>query len=74
MADALIAISPKDTRAQRQLDALLEQEGICRDGNLDYTCGLFDEDWLPQEAVLEIPSAAWRWIGGARGKGCSTRW
>ncbi len=45
MADTLIAVSPKDTRAQRQLDALLEQEGICRDGNLDYTCGLFDADW-----------------------------
>ena len=44
MADTLIAVSPKDTRAQRQLDALLEQEGICRDGNLDYTCGLFDAD------------------------------
>ena len=76
MADALIAISPKDTRAQRQLDALLEQEGICRDGNLDYTCGLFDADWklAATGSCLEIPSAAWRWIGGARGKGCSTRW
>jgi [citrate (pro-3S)-lyase] ligase len=41
----LTAISPRDTRAQRQVDALLAQEGIARDGNLDYTCGLFDEDW-----------------------------
>lgn len=27
------------------MDALLKQEGISRDGNLDYTCGLFDDDW-----------------------------
>ncbi len=45
MGDTLTAISPRDTRAQKQVDALLEQEGIRRDGNLDYTCGLFDEDW-----------------------------
>jgi len=45
MSDTLTAISPRDTRAQKQVDALLEQEGIRRDGNLDYTCGLFDEDW-----------------------------
>ena len=35
----------KDFAAQRQVDALLLQEGIRRDGNLDYTCGLFDDDW-----------------------------
>ena len=45
MSDTLTAISLRDTRAQKQVDALLEQEGIRRDGNLDYTCGLFDEDW-----------------------------
>lgn len=45
MAGTLTAISPSDTRAQRQVDALLNQEGIRRDKNLDYTCGLFDEDW-----------------------------
>ena len=45
MSDTLTAISANDTRAQRQLDRLLEQEGIRRDGNLDYTCGLFDGDW-----------------------------
>lgn len=45
MGDTLTAISPRDARAQKQVDALLEQEGICRDGNLDYTCGLFDGDW-----------------------------
>ena len=45
MNDMLTAISPRDKRAQKQVNALLEQEGIRRDGNLDYTCGLFDEDW-----------------------------
>lgn len=45
MGDTLTAISPKDLRAQKQVDALLEQEGVRRDGNLDYTCGLFDDDW-----------------------------
>lgn len=45
MGDTLTAISPRDARTQKQVDALLEQEGIRRDGNLDYTCGLFDEDW-----------------------------
>lgn len=41
----LSKIRPGDFRENRQLDALLEREGIRRDGNLDYTCGLFDEDW-----------------------------
>ncbi len=45
MSDTLTAISPHDKRAQQQLDALLEQEGIRRDANLDYTCGIFDEDY-----------------------------
>ena len=45
MSDTLTPISPRDVRAQKQVDSLLKQEGIRRDGNLDYTCGLFDEDW-----------------------------
>ncbi len=45
MGETLTAISPRDTRVQKQVNDLLEQEGIRRDGNLDYTCGLFDEDW-----------------------------
>ena len=45
MSDTLTAIFPRDTRAQKQVDTLLEQEDIRRDGNLDYTCGLFNEDW-----------------------------
>lgn len=38
-------ISPKDLRAQRQLINLLEKEGISKDKNLDYTIGVFDEEY-----------------------------
>ena len=44
MSDTLETIQPWDKPAWRQVDALLEQEGIRRDANLDYTCGLFDDD------------------------------
>lgn len=37
-------IQPYQKRANRQMDALLEKEGIQRDANLDYSCGLFDDD------------------------------
>ena len=37
-------ISPRDRRTQAQMDALLRAEGIRRDKNLDYSCGVFDED------------------------------
>lgn len=37
-------ISPRSARAQKQVDALLEREGIRRDAHLDYTCGVFDDD------------------------------
>lgn len=40
----LRTIPTDDPYAQAQMDQLLEAEGICRDGNLDYSCGLFDED------------------------------
>ena len=43
MGDTLETIQAWDKSAWRQVDALLAQEGICRDANLDYTCGLFDE-------------------------------
>lgn len=38
-------VSPTDRRCFRQIDALLTQEGISRDANLDYTCAMFDEDY-----------------------------
>ena len=46
MAVSLSEISPRDTRTQAQMDALLEQEGIRRDRNLDYSCGVFDDGEL----------------------------
>lgn len=45
MAYTLSEIRPDDKRGQAKLRALLEGEGITLDGNLDYTCGLFDEDY-----------------------------
>ena len=37
-------ISPRNRRAQAQMDALLEAEGIMRDQNLTYSAGIFNED------------------------------
>ena len=37
-------ISSRDAGTQAQMDALLRAEGIRRDKNLDYSCGVFDED------------------------------
>ena len=46
MSDYTVSrISPTDKRAMRQMDALLEKEGIERDKNLDYSIGLFDENY-----------------------------
>ncbi len=46
MSDYVISrISPADRRGQRQLIELLTAEGIRKDGNLDYTCGMFDDDY-----------------------------
>ena len=45
MAYSISKVSPSDMRALRQVDALLEQEGIQRDGNLDYIAALYDEDY-----------------------------
>lgn len=38
-------IYPSDKRAIRQIEALLEQEGIALDANLDYICGMYDDDY-----------------------------
>lgn len=37
-------IHPNDHKGQIQVNHLLEQEDIRRDENLDYTCGIFDDD------------------------------
>ena len=45
MSDYSISqVYPTDRRALAQIDALLKQEGITRDGNLDYICAMQDED------------------------------
>ena len=45
MAYSISRVSPGDQRALRQVDALLQQEGIQRDGNLDYIAAMYDEDY-----------------------------
>ncbi|MDO5299888.1 MAG: adenylyltransferase/cytidyltransferase family protein [Clostridia bacterium] len=39
-----VALRVDDRRAQAQMDALLEAEGIARDRNLTYSAGIFDEN------------------------------
>ena len=44
MSDYSISqIYPSDKRSLARIDGLLEREGICRDGNLDYICAMYDE-------------------------------
>ena len=38
-------VYPTDKTVLAQIDALLGQEGIRRDGNLDYICAMFDEEY-----------------------------
>ena len=38
-------VYPTDRTVLAQIDALLQQEGIRRDGNLDYICAMFDEEY-----------------------------
>lgn len=45
MSYTLSEIDLDDPRGMTQVRALLEREGIRRDGNLDYTCGIFDDNW-----------------------------
>jgi [citrate (pro-3S)-lyase] ligase len=37
-------VSPHEYWAMEEVDALLQQEGIQRDRNLDYTCVIYDDD------------------------------
>ena len=41
---AISQVYPSDKRSLAQIDALLQKEGITRDGNLDYICAMRDED------------------------------
>ena len=46
MSDYTISkIYPSDKRGMQQAEALLIREGIRLDGNLDYTCGMYDDDY-----------------------------
>lgn len=45
MFDDLVSqVSPDDRGTLKQVDALLAQEGITRDANLDYVCAMYDHD------------------------------
>ena len=45
MSDYSISqIYPSDKRSLSQIDTLLKNEGISRDGNLDYICAMFDHN------------------------------
>lgn len=45
MSYTISQVYPGDKRAIAQVDALLRQEGIERDGNLDYIAAMYDEDY-----------------------------
>lgn len=45
MSYTVAQIYPSDKRGQAAADALLIREGIRRDAHLDYTCGVFDDDF-----------------------------
>ena len=59
-------VYPTDKTVLAQIDTLLGQEGIRRDGNLDYICAMFDEEYnvigtgklLRQHPAVASPSAA----------------
>jgi len=38
-------VYPNEAAANRRIDELLRAQGIRRDGNLDYTCAIYDEDY-----------------------------
>lgn len=45
MSCSIGEVRPSDARSMAQIDALLEREGIQRDGNLDYICAMYDDDY-----------------------------
>lgn len=45
MSYSIGQVRPSDSRSIAQIDALLEREGIQRDGNLDYICAMYDDDY-----------------------------
>lgn len=46
MSDYTVSkVYPGEAAANRRIDELLRAEGIRRDGNLDYTCAIYDEEY-----------------------------
>ena len=45
MSYSIAQVFPNDFRTLAQIDALLKQEGIERDKNLDYICAMFDDEF-----------------------------
>ncbi|MCR4676162.1 MAG: [citrate (pro-3S)-lyase] ligase [Sphaerochaetaceae bacterium] len=45
MSYSLETIAPYNSLFNKKMDTLLKNEGIKRDGHLDYSCGLFDDDY-----------------------------
>lgn len=46
MSDHILSeIRPDDRRANEELEKLLNEEGIRKDANLDYTCGIYDDEY-----------------------------
>ncbi|MFC2638131.1 MAG: [citrate (pro-3S)-lyase] ligase, partial [Mitsuokella sp.] len=43
----ITTIYPSDRTGMERVRALLEREGLHMDANLDYTCAILDESYLP---------------------------
>lgn len=71
----LSQVSPTDKTTLAEIDALLQKEGIRRDGNLDYICAMFDEDYhvIGTAAALATPCGALPSAATIRARACSTR-
>ena len=65
------AISPRNARAQKQMDALLAAEGIMRDKNLSYSAGIFDDDgqMIATGSIFENTLRCMAVSGAHRGEG-----
>ena len=66
-----VPISPGDRRAQAQMDALLEAEGISRDINLSYSAAIYDADgrMIATGSLFENTLRCMAVSGAHRGKG-----
>lgn len=63
MSDYFITqITASDKRGNRLVDELLTSEGIRRDGNLDYTCGMYDDEMnlIATGSCFGIRFGVWR--------------